>query len=62
MERVRQLSDSFRHQETKAEDNRRIREADLKESLYRSQIDSNDDFPTQSDDVTAPSNKKKDSS
>ena len=52
----------LRHQKIKAEDDRRIKEAELKESLYRSQIDTDDDFSTQSDDVTAPSNKKGDSS
>ena len=52
----------LRHQKMKAEDDRRIKEAELEESLYRSQIDTDDDFSTQSDDITAPSNKKGDSS
>ena len=34
----------------------------MEESLYRFQIDTDDDFSSQSDDVAAPSNKKRDSS
>ena len=52
----------LRHQKMKAEDDRRIKEAELEESLYQSQVDTDDDFSTQSDDVTVPSNKKGDSS
>ena len=61
-ERIREEEEMerLRHQKIMAEDNRRIREAELEESLYRFQIDTDDDFLTQSDDVTAPSKKKRD--